>query len=113
MALFFDQDWFDAQLGRLHMRREDMGVMLGLDATGTAELWKDQRELSADDVAILAALFNVPAAEVASHAGISTPVPSQGGVDDRAILARLDAIESKLDAILAALDTAAVRPGSK
>lgn len=99
MALFFDQDWFDAQLARLHMRREDLGLMLGLDAAATAELWKDQRELMAEDVAIIAALFNRPAEEVALHAGIATPVPQPAPVADP-ILARLDAIEAKLDALL-------------
>jgi transcriptional regulator with XRE-family HTH domain len=102
MALFFDQPWFDAQLQRLHMRREDIGAMLGLDADQISEVWKDQRELKAADVAILAALFNTPPADVAARAGISTPVPEPAAGSDP-ILQRLDAIEEKLDRVLALL----------
>ena len=95
MALFFDQEWFDAELARLHMRRMDFGLMLGLDETQTAELWKDQREMKAADVAIVAALLGRPPEEIASRAGISTPVPAAEGV-----AARLDRIEAKLDELL-------------
>ena len=47
MALFFDQAWFDARLAERHLRREDVGTMLDLDAEAVAEIWKDQRELIA------------------------------------------------------------------
>ncbi len=102
MALFFDAAWFDAQLERLHLNRDNLGAMLGLDGAGVAELWKDQRELSAADVSIIAALFNVPPAEVASRAGISTPVPKAAQNDE--IAARLQAIEAKLDEVLRRLN---------
>ncbi|MFO1235537.1 MAG: enoyl-CoA hydratase/isomerase family protein [Alphaproteobacteria bacterium] len=74
-GLFFDQAWFDARLAERHLRQEDIGTMLDLDAEAVEEIWKDQRELKAGDVALLAALLNLPAAEIASRAGISTPVP--------------------------------------
>lgn len=95
MALFFDQAWFDARLAERHLRREDLGAMLGLDAVAIAEIWKDQRELKAADVALIAALLNVSPHEVAKRAGISTPVPAPAGIE-----ARLTAIEGKLDEIL-------------
>ncbi|MFT3810830.1 MAG: hypothetical protein QM698_13000 [Micropepsaceae bacterium] len=96
MALFFDQAWFDAELGRRHLTRETLGVMLGLSADEIGEVWKDQRELKAADVAVIAALLNVAPEMIANRAGISTPVPkTEGGVG-----ARLAAIEAKLDAIL-------------
>lgn len=98
MALFFDSAWFDAQLERLHLSRDNLAAMLGLDASGVAELFKDQRELKAADVSIMAALFNVPPAEVASRAGISTPVPRKAV--DGELEARLSAIEAKLDELL-------------
>ncbi len=98
MALFFDAAWFDAQLARLHLNRDHLGSMLGLDPAAVAELWKDQRELSAADVSVIAALFNVQPAEISNRAGISTPVPAPAG--DSAIAARLQAIEAKLDEVL-------------
>lgn len=98
MALFFDAAWFDAQLERLHLGRDNLGAMLGLDAAGIADLWKDQRELTAADVSIIAALFNVPPAEIANRAGISTPVPKAAAGDE--VMARLAAIEAKLDEVL-------------
>ncbi|MCC6918411.1 MAG: hypothetical protein IT548_04370 [Alphaproteobacteria bacterium] len=104
MALFFDAAWFDAQLARLHMSREDVGAVLGLDGVAVSELWKDQRELKAADVSILAALFNRPPAEVAHRAGISTPVPASAA--ENSVLERLDAIEAKLDEILRRLSRA-------
>ncbi|BCW90107.1 hypothetical protein sos41_32750 [Alphaproteobacteria bacterium SO-S41] len=96
MALFFDQTWFDAQLAERHLRRADLGAMLGLDETGIGEVWKDQRELKAADVSLIAALLNLSPAEIAHRAGISTPVPVEASGVER----RLAAIEAKLDEIL-------------
>jgi len=104
MALFFDQPWFDAELTKRHLRREDIGAMLGLGPEEIAEVWKDQRELKAADVAILAALFNLSPETIANRAGISTPVPKSAPVMQSSLETRLAAIESKLDAILKKLD---------
>jgi len=79
MALFFDQAWFDAQLRVRGATREDVARVLKLSGEDVAELWKDQRELRAADVLALARFLNVPSAEVAKHAGVSTPVPVEGG----------------------------------
>lgn len=98
MALFFDQAWFDARLAERHLGRGDLGAVLGLDDQAMAEIWKDQRELKAADVALIAALLNLPPAEIAGRAGISTPVPAAPKGDD--LGRRLAAIEAKLDEIL-------------
>ena len=82
------------------MSREDVGAVLGLDEQAVAELWKDQRELTAADVSILAALFNVLPGEISDRAGVSTPVPGPAAQDSAAVLARLNAIEAKLDEVL-------------
>lgn len=100
MALFFDQDWFDAELARRHLPRETVGAMLGLSPAEIAEIWKDQRELKAADVAVLAALLNLPPETIADRAGISTPVPKAPPALDAGLATRLEAIEAKLDAIL-------------
>ena len=69
MALFFDKDWFDAALARAGLTRAILAQALGLGEAELAEVWKDQRELSARDVATLAALLAVPAEEIAAPCG--------------------------------------------
>lgn len=77
MALFFDADWFDAQLAARGLARTDVASALGLDGRQIAEMWKDQRELSVRDVRVLAALIAASPQVVATRAGVSTPVPAE------------------------------------
>jgi transcriptional regulator with XRE-family HTH domain len=91
MALFFDSAWFDAQLARAGLTRADVAAALGLDDREIAELWKDQREVRAADVRVLAALLGATREEVASRAGVSTPFPRDDGRDLEARVARLEA----------------------
>ncbi len=95
MALFFDSEWFDARLAAAGLRRADVAAALGLDAEQIAEVWKDQREVTADDVRVLSALLAAPPTEIASRAGISTPVPKDAPVDG---LAELNARLVRIDA---------------
>jgi len=67
MALFFDSAWFDSRLEALGLQRSHVAGALGLIAEQVADLWKDQRELSARDVRTLSALLRVPAAEIATR----------------------------------------------
>ena len=98
MALFFDTVWFDARLVSAHLTRSDVARALGLSDGEIAEVWKDQRELSARDVATLAALLAVTPQEIAQHAGISTPVPNTSpSLADLAV--RLERVEVELAAI--------------
>jgi transcriptional regulator with XRE-family HTH domain len=101
MALFFDSAWFDGRLAAVHLSRMDLARALGVTEAGIAEIWKDQRELSARDVAIIAALLGAPAEDVATHAGISTPVPqpadaNSAGQSLAALSERLDRVERLL-----------------
>lgn len=75
MALFFDQAWFDARLEATGSTREDLARLLRLTPEQIGEVWKDQRELRAEDVAAIARFLNVASGEVALRAGVSTPVP--------------------------------------
>jgi hypothetical protein len=110
MALFFDADWFDAKLAASHFARPDVARALGVAEHEIALIWKDQRELSARDVTILAMLLGSSASEVAERAGISTPV-SQAVPNDRTVLTetiagmneRLAGIERELADIKALL----------
>jgi transcriptional regulator with XRE-family HTH domain len=91
MALFFDSAWFDAQLARAGLKRADVAAALGLNDSALAELWKDQREVRAEDVRVLAALLGVTREEVASRAGVSTPLPDDDKPDLEARVARVEA----------------------
>jgi hypothetical protein len=97
MALFFDQDWFDAKLKGLGLTRDDAAAALHLMRTEIDEIWKDQREISAKDVSILSMLLKVPADEIVVRAGVATPAPASGGDGDRsAVLSKLEVIEQRL-----------------
>jgi transcriptional regulator with XRE-family HTH domain len=104
MALFFDSEWFDARLASAGLTRDAVAAALGLSALQIAELWKDQRELSANDVRILSMLLAATPAEIANRAGISTPIPKPAPSDAMAdVTARLTRIESELAEIKALL----------
>jgi transcriptional regulator with XRE-family HTH domain len=97
MALFFDATWFDAKLASVHLSRGDLARALGLSDSEIAEMWKDQRELSARQVSIIASLLGVNAKEIAERAGISTPVPRESNATLAEIDARLTRIEHSLE----------------
>jgi transcriptional regulator with XRE-family HTH domain len=101
MALFFDAQWFDERLGERGLTRAVLAAAAGLSEADLALVFKDQRELSAAQVAQFAELLGVTAAEVAAHAGVATPVPGTGGVDQR--VAALEARVARLEAEIAAL----------
>jgi transcriptional regulator with XRE-family HTH domain len=100
MALFFDAPWFDGKLEERGLSRAALAAVAGLSEADLALVFKDQRELSAGQVAAFAELLGVPAAEVASRAGISTPTP---GADAGARIAALERRVAALEAIVAKL----------
>jgi transcriptional regulator with XRE-family HTH domain len=100
MALFFDAEWFDARLGERGLTRDALAAVAGLTEAELALVFKDQRELSAGQVAAFAELLGVTAAEVAERAGVSTPVPRRS-VEDR--IAELERRVAALEAELARL----------
>jgi transcriptional regulator with XRE-family HTH domain len=101
MALFFDAEWFDARLAERGMTRAVLAAAAGLSDTELALVFKDQRELSAGEVATFAELLGVTAAEVAERAGVSTPVPGGAALEDR--VAGLERRVAELEAELAIL----------
>jgi transcriptional regulator with XRE-family HTH domain len=112
MALFFDSSWFDTRLKSLGLSRSDLGKSLGLSEQQIVELWKDQRELTAREVRIIAALLGAPPAEIAQRAGISTPVPKDDDNVPSSILERLDRIDktlAELKGLVHAIDRATRR----
>lgn len=102
MALFFDMDWFDARLREFGLKQADISAALGLTPEQVHDLWKDQRELRVADVRALAKLLHVSTAEIATRAGVSTPVPALESDEALASLSeRLDRLERALAEIKA------------
>jgi uncharacterized protein YceH (UPF0502 family) len=95
VALFFDAEWFDARLAERGLSRDVMAAAAGLSTADLALVFKDQREISAREVAVFAELLGVSPAEVAQSAGISTPTP--GRIGDPA--ARIEALETRVAAL--------------
>ncbi len=97
MALFFDAPWFDEKLEERGLSRAVMAAVAGLSEDELTLVFKDQRELSAGQVAAFAELLGVSAAEVANRAGVSTPVPGQdAGARIAALERRVAALEAEL-----------------
>lgn len=98
MALFFDQEWFDAKLREAGRTRDDVASALGLSRAEVDEIWKDQRELASREVSVLAGLLAASAAEVANKAGVSTPVPvaPAPASSDAVLMTKLDAMDARL-----------------
>ena len=103
MALFFDSDWSDARLAAVGLARADVADALGLGPNEIDELWKDQRELSVQDVRVLAGLLGVPGSQVAQRAGVSTPVPREEGTEPDRRLERIEAALVEIKSLLLAL----------
>lgn len=104
MALFFDQAWFDARLKELGATRDDVARLLRLSPEQVAELWKDQRELRAADVLALSSYLRVAAGEVATRAGIATPMPNESKTVERQ-LAEVNERLTRIERTLAELKT--------
>jgi hypothetical protein len=98
MALFFDAEWFDARLGERGLSRAVLAAAAGLSEADLALSFKDQREISAREVAVFAELLGVTAGEVAKHAGVSTPTPGEDWA------ARIAALERRVAALEAEVE---------
>lgn len=103
MALFFDQRWFTDRLNELGKTPNGLAEAMGIELIDLAAVWKDQRELSVAEVRAMAAYLDAPVADVASRAGISTPIPEDAcdapaaaGEASGALLVRLDDMDARL-----------------
>lgn len=98
MALFFDADWFDARLADRGLTRAVLAAVSGMNEVELGLVFKDQRELSAGEVAAFAELLGVAPAEVAHRAGVSTPNPQAESLEDRvaSLEVRVAALEARL-----------------
>ena len=108
MALFFDQDWFDARLRQLGQTKADLARALSIELSEIEAMWKDQREVRAAEVAALAAFFSVSTAEIADRCGTSTPAargPDQQKRpgDTATIVERLESLDARMERVEHAL----------
>ena len=106
MALFFDQEWFDERLAATCLTRDNVAAALGLSRRDVDEIWKDQREVTPNQVAMLARLLDVPAADIVSRAGVATPAPppaGEAGFANR--LAEIDARLTRIERAIADLQS--------
>ena len=82
MALFFDADWFDARLGERGPVARALAAAAGLSAADLALVFKDQRELSAGEVAVFAELLGVDRRRGRRRAPASRPrSPADAGAE--------------------------------
>jgi len=70
MALFFDQSWYDARLAERGLTRVVLAAVAGMSQDELALAYKDQRELTAAQIAAFAEVLGVPLAEAARRAGV-------------------------------------------
>ena len=70
MALFFDQAWYDARLAERGLTRVVLAAVAGMTGEELTLAYKDQRELTAAQIAAFAELLGVPLAEAARRAGV-------------------------------------------
>lgn len=77
MALFFDQEWFDHKLAVQGKSRTELAAILGLSEPEISDIWKDQREVSPAEVAMIADFLNESRTEIASRCGVSTSSTEQ------------------------------------
>ena len=102
MALFFDQAWYDARLAERGLTRAVLAAVAGMTGDELALAYKDQRELTAAQVAAFAEVLGVSLAEAARRAGIgahATAPPTDSPSLEKQVAdlaARVAALEAEL-----------------
>jgi uncharacterized small protein (DUF1192 family) len=102
MTLFFDQLWYDARLAERGLTRAVLAAVAGMTGEELVLAYKDQRELTAAQIAAFAELLGVPLAEAARRAGVGAHAASLPGevlsVEQKvaALEARVAALEAEL-----------------
>lgn len=99
MALFFDVDWFEARLAERGLTRRSLAGACGLAPADLDLAFKDQRELGAREVAILAEMLGASVSEIADRAGVATPGRLGASLEER--LEQLERRVATLEARLA------------
>jgi uncharacterized small protein (DUF1192 family) len=102
MALFFDQLWYDARLAERGLTRAVLAAVAGMTGEEMTLAYKDQRELTAPQIAAFAELLGAPLAEAARRAGVgahAAALPGESLSLDQKVAgleARVAALEAEL-----------------
>jgi transcriptional regulator with XRE-family HTH domain len=98
MALFFDQAWYDARLAERGLTRAVLAAVAGMTGDELALAYKDQRELTAAQVAAFAEVLGVSLAEAARRAGIGAHATAPVSLEKQVagLEARVAALEAEL-----------------
>jgi uncharacterized protein YceH (UPF0502 family) len=102
MALFFDQTWYDAQLAERGLARAVLAAVAGMNNEELALVYKDQRELTAAQIAAFAELLGVPLAEAARRAGVGAHAaasPGAAGPETTSLDQKVAALEVRVAAL--------------
>jgi hypothetical protein len=103
MALFFDQSWYDARLAERGLSRTVLAAVAGMTGEELALAYKDQRELTAAQIAAFAEVLGVPLAEAARRAGIgahaATPPNEPQSRGEPSLDQRVAALEARVCAL--------------
>ena len=102
MALFFDQDWYNARLAERGLSRAVLAAVAHMTEAELALAFKDQRELSWPELTAFAELLGVLPAEAGLRAGVRAP-PSPSDAQGQRI-AVLEARVAELEKRLARLE---------
>jgi uncharacterized protein YceH (UPF0502 family) len=104
MALFFDQAWYDARLAERGLARAVLAAVAGMTGEELDLAYKDQRELTAAQIAAFAELLGAPLAEAARRAGVGAHAPPPAPTESlERKVAALEARVASLEAELARL----------
>jgi uncharacterized small protein (DUF1192 family) len=98
MALFFDQLWYDARLAERGLTRAVLAAVAGMDGEELALAYKDQRELTAAQIAAFAELLGVPLAEAARRAGVGAHAAALPG-EALSLEQKVAALEARVAAL--------------
>ena len=98
MALFFDQLWYDARLAERGLTRAVLAAVAGMTAEELALAYKDQRELTAPQIAAFAELLGAPLAEAARRAGVGAHAAALPG-ESVSLEQKVAALEARVVAL--------------
>jgi hypothetical protein len=106
MALFFDQSWYDARLSERGLTRVVLAAVAGMTNDELALAYKDQRELTAAQIAAFAEVLGVSLAEAARRAGVGAHAaapPREPPKEAVSLEQKVAALEARVAALEAAL----------
>jgi hypothetical protein len=73
MGLFFDQDWFDDRLKSTGQSKSALAQAAGMSLDEVEMVFRDQRELTSQEVSAFARVLSADASEVAQRSGAADP----------------------------------------